>query len=490
MKVLYISAEMVPYAKEGGLADVAGALPQALKESGIDTRCVLPLYNKIDRKKYSLTKVKNVKPVSVSYNGKNLEATLFESVIPGTDVPVYFVENEFFFGRDGVYNDPKTKEGYSDNAERFVFFNRAVMELLKQLDWKPDIIHLNDHHTSLIAAYLKRSYKEDPYYKDVKTALSIHNLGYQGIYPKEILWFAMFDQAEYYPTSPFEFYDQVNFMKIGIIFSDVINTVSETYAEEIISSEEFGFGLEGVLRDRKNDLYGIVNGIDYNIWSPEVDDLIPFKYSADNLSGKKKNKSALIKEQNLPPADETVPLIGIISRLADQKGFDILAECLDEILKEEIRMIILGSGQKEYHDLFTRYAKKYPKKLAVNLTFNNGLAHKIEAASDMFLMPSRYEPCGLNQLYSMKYGTIPVVRSTGGLKDTVTPFDSKKGTGTGFRFDDYSSDELAGTIAEAVKVYRDKKNWDKLVSNAMNADFSWKQSADKYIAMYKKALKK
>ena len=291
MKVLYITAEMVPFAKEGGLADVAGALPVALKEAGIDTRAIMPAYKKIDPKKYNLKPVKGIKPVHINYNGKDLAATLLEGKLPNSDVPAYFVENDFFFGREGVYNDPATKEGYEDNAERYVFFTRALMELIKQIDWRPDIMHLNDHHTSLIAAYLKRLHANDGFYKGVKSVLSIHNLGYQGIYPKEIMWFAMFDQSEYYPMSPFEFYDKVNFMKIGVTFADIINTVSKTYAKEIQSSDEYGFGLEGVLRDRKSDLYGIVNGIDYSVWNPEIDELIPHKFSIDNLEGKVKNKN-------------------------------------------------------------------------------------------------------------------------------------------------------------------------------------------------------
>ncbi len=490
MKVLYVSAEMVPYAKEGGLADVAGALPIALEGEGIDVRGILPAYAKIDKKEYNLKKVKDVKPVNINYNGKDLKAELLEGKLPNSDVTIYFVDNDYFFGRDGVYNDPATKEGYEDNAERYVFFTRAVMELMKQLDWQPEIIHLNDNHTALIAAYVKRLYAEDAYYKNVKTLISIHNLGYQGIYPKEILWFALFDQAEYYPMSPFEFFDQVNFMKIGITFADLINTVSKTYAEEITSSEEFGFGLEGVLRDRKEDLFGIVNGIDIDIWNPEKDEHIPHNYSLKNLEGKAKNKEELIKEQGLEPAGDKVPLIGMISRLADQKGFDILAECLDDILENDLRLVILGTGQKEYHELFEKYAKKYPEKIGVNLTFNNALAHKIEAASDMFMMPSKYEPCGLNQLYSMRYGTIPVVRATGGLKDTVIPFDAKTGKGTGFTFDNYKAEDLMIAVSKALIQYQNKTNWSKLMKNAMTADFSWSRSAKEYINLYKKALKK
>jgi starch synthase len=490
MKVLYVAAEMVPFAKEGGLADVAGALPAALKNAGIDVRGVIPAYAGIDRKKFALTPVKKVKPVSIHYSGMDLEATLLESKLPKTDVTIYFIENDYFFGRPGIYNDPQTKEGYKDTAERYVFYVRALMELVKQLDWQPDIIHLNDQHTALIAGYLKRQYSADNFYSKAKTVFSIHNLGYQGIFPKEVMWFAMFDQAEYYPMSPFEFYDKINFMKIGITFSDIVSTVSKTYAEEIISSSEFGFGLEGVLRDRKSDLYGIVNGIDYMEWNPEIDDLIPFKYSPKDLSGKKKNKASLLKEQGLDPAGDDIPLIGMISRLADQKGFDILGQCMDELLINPLRMIILGTGQQQYHDMFKKFADKHKGKISINLTFNNKLAHYIEAASDMFLMPSKYEPCGLNQLYSMKYGTVPIVRATGGLKDTVIPFDTGSGNGTGFVFTDYSAKELMIAVSKALILFQDKEKWRKLIKNCMSQDFSWDRSAKEYIELYKKAMNK
>lgn len=490
MNVYYIAAEMVPFAKEGGLADVAGALPAALKKSGIDVKGIIPAYGCIDRKKFKLSPVKKIKPVIIPYSGMDLKATLLEGIIPKTDVTVYFVENEYFFGRPGIYNDPQTKEGYQDNAERYVFYARAVMELIKQLDWKPDVIHLNDQHTALIAPYMKRTYAKDNFYSKTKTVFSIHNLGYQGVYPKEIMWFAMFEQSEYYPMSPFEFYDKVNFMKLGITFSDIVNTVSKTYAEEITSSSEFGFGLEGVLRDRVSDLYGIVNGIDYNEWNPETDELIAFNYSPKDLSGKKKCKEALLKEQKLDAAGDDIPLIGMISRLADQKGFDILSQCMDELLVNPLRMVILGTGQKEYHDMFQRYAEKYKGKISVNLAFNNKLAHMIEAASDMFLMPSKYEPCGLNQLYSMKYGTVPVVRATGGLKDTVIPYEADKGTGTGFVFQDYSAKDLMIAVSKAMILFQDKKKWGKLVKNCMAQDFSWNRSAKEYIELYEKALKK
>jgi starch synthase len=490
MNVLYIAAEMVPFAKEGGLADVAGALPAALKKAGIDARGIIPAYGSIDRKKYNLKPVKNIKPVTIQYSGMDLKASLLESKLPKTDVQVYFVENDYFFGRSGIYNDPQTKEGYKDNAERYVFYVRALMELIKQLDWKPDVIHLNDQHTALIAGYLKRQYAKDDYYSKTKTVFSIHNLGYQGVYPKEIMWFAMFDQAEYYPMSPFEFYDKMNFMKIGISFSDIINTVSKTYAEEITSSSEFGFGLEGVLRDRKKDLFGIINGIDYNEWNPETDELIAFNYTPKDLSGKKKCKETLLKEQGLDSAGDDVPLIGMISRLADQKGFDILSQCMDELLVNPLRMVILGTGQKEYHDMFIRYAEKYKGKISINLAFNNKLAHMIEAASDMFLMPSKYEPCGLNQLYSMKYGTVPIVRATGGLKDTVTPFDTETGTGTGFVFSDYSAKDLMISVSKAMILFQDKKKWAKIIKNCMAQDFSWNRSAKEYVELYEKALKK
>lgn len=481
LTIAFVSAEVVPFAKEGGLADVAGALPSAIAALGAEVEIFMPLYGNIDRAKYGI-KPFDGPAIGVDMAGAHENALIHTGILPGGSVPVYFVANDDYFGRKGVYNDPATGKGFADNARRFIFFQKAVLAFLRSRDRKPDVVHCNDFHTALLPWYLKRDRL------GIASLISIHNLGYQGIEQADVLALAEIPRDQFYAMSPFEFWGAVNMMKIGLVFSDVINTVSPTYAREIQSSAEYGNGLEGVLRDRAADLHGIVNGIDYDVWNPRTDSLIPHHFSEKDLSGKALNKAELLKRNNLPVPEGRVPLIGIIGRLADQKGFDILGQCLERILALDLQMVVLGTGQREYHEMFQRAAAAHPDKLAVNLAFDNALAHLIEAGSDMFLMPSRYEPCGLNQLYSLSYGTIPVVRTTGGLADTIIPWDAATGVGTGFRFDEYSADALYTCVAEAVSQFDDAKAWKKLVTNAMAADFSWRASADQYMDLYRRAL--
>jgi len=386
--------------------------------------------------------------------------------------------------------DKATGFDYVDNDERFILFAQGTLEVLKALDWQPDIIHANDWQSALIPAYLKTLYAGDPFFSGTATVFSIHNIAYQGNFPKDSFAKTGVAKDLFYPTSPFEFWGNVNFLKVGISYADVLSTVSERYAVEIQSSSEFGFGLEGVLRTRNPDLYGIVNGIDYEEWSPEKDKFLPYHYSREDFSGKEKNKRALLEKSNLPKTSENVPLIGIISRLADQKGFDILTEASDKLLSLDLQMVILGTGEEKYHKLFKQMAKKHPQKISVNLRFDNTLAHLIEGGADMFLMPSRYEPCGLNQLYSLKYGTVPIVRETGGLADTIQDYNPDTGEGTGFVFKNYDSDELLEVVKRALQVYQSKEVWTKLMKNGMQKDFSWQASARKYEELYQKALQK
>ncbi|HUX06236.1 MAG TPA: glycogen synthase GlgA [Acidobacteriota bacterium] len=485
-RVLLASAEIVPFAKEGGLADVAGALPKALAEVGVDIRAVMPLYGGIDRDKFGIKSLESIPPLEIPMGPDTETAAVYATKIPGSDVPVYMIANGRFFDRKGVYNDPETGEGYSDNAFRFIFFQKAVIELLRHLNWTPEVIHCNDFHTGLIPYYVRSRRGE---LRELEATLfSIHNLAYQGVVPLEIMPVAEIPLEKFYPMSPFEFYGKVNMMKVGIVYATLINTVSPTYAREIQSDAEFGAGLEGVLRSRASDLSGIINGIDYSVWNPEIDSLIPHQFSAADLKGKELNKQELLKHYNLPQRKGRVPLIGIISRLADQKGFDILEESLDRLMEQDIQMVVLGTGVRKYHELFEAAAAKYPEKLGVSLAFDNALAHLIEAGSDMFLMPSRYEPCGLNQLYSLRYGTIPVVRATGGLADTIADYNPESGRGTGFSFKEYSGHALFGAVQRAVRLFADGKSWKALIGNAMTADFSWKSSAEKYLKLYNRAV--
>jgi starch synthase len=489
LRILIVSPEVVPFAKTGGLADVTGALPKVLAQLGHQVKVILPKYKMVDESKFRLSEVRTDFP-AISIGGKNHKVSLKSDQADFPPVEYLFMVNDEFYFRDELYRNRATGYDYVDNDERFILFARGTLEVLKTMGWQPDIIHVNDWQSALIPAYLKTSYANDPFFQHTASIFSIHNLAYQGGFPKSTFEKIGVPKGLFYPTSPFEFWGNVNFLKVGISYADVINTVSETYAVEIQSGPEFGYGLEGVLRSRNEDLYGIINGIDYDVWSPEKDKLIPHRFSPDDLSGKKADKELLLKTCNLPVSSKDVPVIGIISRLADQKGFDLLSQIADQLLTLDLQMVILGTGDEKYHVLFKEISTKYPNKISVNLRFDDSLAHLIEAGSDMFLMPSRYEPCGLNQLYSLKYGTVPIVRKTGGLADTIDDYDPKTGQGTGFVFQDYDAHKLLDAIKRALKAYVNQKAWVRLMKNGMEKDFSWKASAQRYVEIYLKALQK
>lgn len=483
--VLFVSSEVEPFAKTGGLADVSGALPQVIKDLGHEVRVMLPKYASISERKFKIHDVLRLKEIEIPIGRRIERASIKSSILSNTKgkVQVYLLANDNLFGRDGLYTNPDTKKDYPDNDERFIFFARGVLETLKRLDWQPDIIHCNDWQSGLIPAYLKTLYKNDKFFEGTKTVFTVHNMAYQGSFP-----YSSFEKSglpkEVFNPEGVEFWGNFNFMKAGLVYANVITTVSEKYAEEVRTSDEYGCGMSGILQKRKNALYGIVNGIDYSVWNPEIDELTPFKYDPKNLDGKYENKKVLLEKFNLE-YNERIPVIGVISRLADQKGFDLIGQIIDEMMKLDIQFVLLGTGEKKYHELFESIHKKFPRKTGILLGFNNEVAHLIEAGSDMFLMPSRYEPCGLNQLYSLKYGTVPIVRATGGLEDTIEDFDPATGKGTGFKFQKYISAELLKTIQRAVKGYEDKNLWKKLIKNGMAKDFSWEASAKKYINLYK-----
>ena len=399
----------------------------------------------------------------------------------------YFVKNDHFFNRNGVYLDETIQADFIDNDERFIFFNRAVLEFIRHLDWKPHIIHVHDWQAGLIPPYLKILHSEYPFFAGTKTVLTIHNLAFQGTFAKERFDLLGLPLEHFAPTAPFEFYGKVNFLKAAIMYADMITTVSPRYAKEIKTAEH-GCGLEGVLMRREADLEGILNGVDYSVWSPSRDRAIPFGYHISNLSGKRMNKVELLNELSLPVRDRT-PLVGMISRLADQKGFDLIAEIADEIFSLNLQMVVLGTGDKKYHELLTALQQRYPDKLRVNLGFDDALAHRIEAAADMFLMPSRFEPCGLNQMYSLKYGSVPIVREVGGLADTVRDFDPKTGEGTGFVFKEYEAPMLLVAIKRAVDLYARRRAWTKLIKTGMKLDYSWDRSAEKYTDLFGRVVK-
>ena len=459
MKIVICASEVVPFAKTGGLADVAGALPSALEKEGQDVIIIMPCYKAVRNGKFGLKKVKE--DVSFALTGKNIK--------------VYFIENDAYFNRDFLYGD-KTGD-YKDNLERFSYFSKRALDLLKEINFQPDVIHVHDWQASLIPVYLKTLYKNDSFYKGTRTILTIHNIGYQGLFAKEEFPKLGLDWS-LFTMEGIEFYDKINFLKGGMEFADLINTVSPTYSKEI-QTKEFGFGLEGVLAKRSNALFGILNGLDYDIWNPETDKFIAKNFSLNSAADKAKDKEDLQKFCGLP-LKKDVPLFGIVSRLAEQKGFDILAEAIEKICKSDLQLVILGTGDLKYHILLEGMVKKYPKVISLHLKFDDALAHKIYAGSDIFLMPSKYEPCGLGQLISLRYGTIPLVFKTGGLADTVNDKN-------GFVFSKYSKDELLKSVNKALKAFSVKKSWMALVEHAMQDDFSWGESAREYIKLYAKA---
>jgi starch synthase len=479
MRIAIVSPEAVPFAKTGGLADVAGALPKELAGLGHEVRLVMPKYKAVDETKFGLKDTG--KEVLVPLADKVVRGRIFTAAHDGYEA--VFIANDDFYMRDNLYGD---KSGdFSDNASRFVFFAKAVPVALVEIGFGVDIMHVNDWQSALIPLFFRSIYKNDAYWKKTATLLTIHNLGYQGIF-----WHLDMPLLgvgwDYFTPSGIEFWGKINFLKAGILYADLINTVSETYAREI-TTPEFGFGLDGVLRDRKDDLFGVVNGVDTDVWDPRTDALITARYDAETPAGKVENKKALLGEFYLPERLD-LPLVGVISRLADQKGFDILAEAFDEIMAMDLMMVVLGTGDARYHELFTRLGKQYPTKLGVKLAFNVRLSHLIEAGSDIFLMPSRYEPCGLNQMMSMRYGTVPVVRATGGLADTVIDYNEKTHQGTGVRFLEYDAASLVAALKRAVSLFAKKKQWEVLMKNGMAADFSWRASAVKYERLYGTAI--
>ena len=485
LNIALVSPEFYPLAKTGGLADVVGALSKALSQLGHQVAVFLPNY-RVVQSEYN-PQPTSLRPVQIPIGEKQAEAKLKEHSLPGNKSKIYLIDSLPYFDRQELYRDPKTGVDYKDNDERFILFSRAVLEFLKALDFKPDVIHCNEWQSALVCAYFKTIYQSDPHFTKAGTLFSIHNLAYQGVFPKESFSKLALSQDLYYPMSPFEFFGKLNFLKTGIHYSDLINTVSETYAKEI-QTVEYGCGLQGALKARSTDLYGIVNGVDYSEWSPELDKLIPTRYGSGRLGDKLKNKIALFKECRFSVPKLNWPALGMISRLADQKGFDLLAEIASDLLKKELVLVILGTGDVRYEKLLKQLEIKFSDRLRAFITFDERLAHLIEAGGDIFLMPSRYEPCGLNQLYSLKYGTVPVVRATGGLADTIQDY-SADGRGTGFSFKEYSSEEFLKTIERVLTVYRDKAKWEVLQRTGMSQDFSWERSAQKYIGLYHLAIK-
>ena len=471
MKVLYASSEALPFAMSGGLADVAGALPKALRKRFIGCRVVMPLYSGISEELRS--KMTFVCSITVPVAWRRQYCGVFEAHMDG--VIYYLIDNQYYFNREGMY-------GHYDDAERFAFFSRAVLEIIPHIGFTPDIIHCNDWQTALIPVYLDIFYKYDDLYKNMKTVFTIHNIQYQGKYGKELIGDVL--GIPYERESIIEYDDCVNFMKGAIQCSNKITTVSPTYSKEILDPY-YSHGLDSILKEFTYKLTGIVNGIDVDVYNPETDKLIYKNFNADDMSGKAYNKQKLQEELGLPVRDNA-PVIGIVTRLVKHKGLDLVKCVFEEILKADVQFAILGSGEWEFESFFNEMAQKYPDKVGLKIGFNPQLAHRIYAGADIFLMPSQSEPCGLAQMVALRYGTIPIVRETGGLNDTIS--DSGDGIGNGFTFKSYNAHDMLNTVWRALEGYSDKQGWQTLKERAMRCDNSWGTSANAYIKLYKEIL--
>ncbi len=477
MHIAFVASEGVPFSKTGGLADVVGALPRALAGLGHQVSVYLPRY----RQTLLADPATEVRSITVPFDDKYRFASVVTTASQN-GVKFHFVECPEYFDRDALYGTPTGD--YPDNAERFALFSRSVLEASKILG-VPHVFHCHDWQAALVPVLLRTVYTEDPAFRDVATVFTIHNMGYQGLFPPDILPLLMLPW-DLFTISKMEFFGQVNFLKGALAYADFVTTVSRKYSQEI-QTVEYGFGLEGVLRGRSSTVTGILNGVDYDEWSPERDKFAVARYSPQDLSGKAKCKQDLLAAFGIPAGDVQLPVIGIVSRFAAQKGFDLISQIMDRLAREEMIVVALGTGDKPFEEMFVRLNKQFPNKIAVKVAYDNTIAHKIEAGADMFLMPSRYEPCGLNQIYSLKYGTVPIVRATGGLDDTIEPWDARTGKGTGFKFTEYSGESLLLTIKQALHAYRDQTSWQVLMRNGMNKDFSWNASAREYGKVYERA---
>lgn len=471
MKILFAAAESTPFIKTGGLADVIGALPKALKQSGEDVRVILPKYRGISSEYREA--MSHVGEVNVQVGWRSQYCGIDTLVHDG--IPIYFIDNEYYFGRDGVY-------GYMDDGERFAFFNRAILEVLRVIDFQADVLHCHDWHTAMIPLLLQAHYRHDDFYSDMRTVFTIHNLLYQGVFPYEIMGDLFGLDNNYYLGV--EYYGKMNFMKAGITYSDHVTTVSPTYASEI-QTPYYGYGLDGLLSSLGDKLSGIVNGIDTKSYDPNSDPYIYVKYKA-NLAKKKENKVELQRELNLP-INADIPMIAMVSRLVDMKGLDLVIRVLDELFQHEnLQIVILGTGDRTYEEWFREAAYRNPDRLSAQITFSEGLSRKIYAASDMFLMPSRFEPCGISQLLALRYGSIPIVRETGGLNDTVHAYNEFTGEGNGFTFGAFNAHDMMYTIRRAMSFYDQPNHWLQVTKNAFNGEYSWNVSAKEYTDIYHK----
>ncbi len=475
--ILLVASEAVPFAKTGGLADVVGSLPSAFDRDNYDVRVIMPKYGSIP-KEYT-DKMIFITQINVSLGWRNKYCGIFKLEHEG--ITFYFIDNEFYFSGIQLYSY------IHEDIEKFAFFSSAVLSVLPHIDFRPDILHCNDWQTSLIPVMLNVLYKNHIFYNGIKTIMTIHNLKFQGIWGLGETYDATGLPIECFTPDKMEYYNDSNLLKGGLVYANHITTVSTTYMEEI-QTPEYGEGLDGLLRARKNDLTGIINGISYTEYNPSSDDLIYAKYNLKDFSSKKADNKVALQRQLGLTEDKNTFLIGVVSRLTDQKGFDLISNLMERFCGQDMQLVVLGTGESKHEDMLRHYAELYPDKVSANILFSNDLAHKIYGASDAFLMPSLFEPCGLSQLISMRYGTVPIVRETGGLKDTVIPFNKYSGEGTGFSFTNYNADELWSIICMAKETYKDQTKWNSIARQGMAKDYSWLEAAKQYADLYKTLL--
>ncbi len=494
MNILVVASEVTPFAKTGGLADVAGSLPRAIARLGHEVRLIMPRYRAVDPKRFRLKR--RLPRITIPLGSSRVDGSVFESVFPGTRIPVYFVDQPDLFDRDGLYQHEGSD--FPDNLARFSFFSQVVLDAVPRLGWQPGVVHCHDWQTALVIAHLALTRASDQFWQSAASVLTVHNLAYQGVFPQAD-WPLTGLSSSAFSMEGLEFYGQINCLKGGLVHADRLSTVSPTYAKEI-QTPAGGCGLDGILVTRRDALVGILNGIDVDEWNPQTDPRLAARYAVDRLEGKATCKRALQRQLGLAarPADaraggpqQPVLLIGMIQRLVEQKGLDLFVQASPRLMTLPIQVAILGVGDAAYHEQLTDLARRFPDRIAVTLRFAGDLAYQIEAGADAFLMPSRFEPCGLNQMYSMRYGTLPIVHRTGGLADTVvdaTPPALAEGRATGFVFEDYSADALVEAVEEAVALFADRAKWTQVMRTGMRQDFSWERSAREYVTLYETAL--
>jgi len=482
LNICLVSSELTPLAKTGGLADVASALSDFLERQGHDIRVLVPFYSSIESSAMSITPVQFMQNLSIKIGNHELQYSIDSATLPGTELSIYLLRCPWLYDRDSIYTSD------SDEHLRFILLSRVAIEMCQHMGFSPDIFHCNDWHTSLVPLYLKTRYAWDGLFRNTRSVLTIHNIGYQGVFSSDILPdLGLQKEADKLHQNDLS-NGMINFLKTGLLHADVLTTVSPSYAKEILDPE-YGMGMQDILRERRDSLVGILNGVDYNDWNPDADPLIPHAYSSRRIAGKKKNKLALMKEFGLDCSDD-MPLIGMVTRLTGQKGLDLVEQVVPEMMMQRrFAMAILGSGEPHYEHFFSWLQQRYPDRVCFYCGFNNKLAHHIEAGSDMFLMPSRFEPCGLNQMYSLRYGTVPIVRRTGGLGDSVQHFDPSSREGTGVVFNDYDASALGWAINYALDLYPEKPVWRKLMRNGMAMDYSWEHQGQYYVDLFYRLTK-